>query len=122
MAITRTVVLVEDEAAVRELAADMLREQGFTVLMAGHGDDALAMLRYMPTIDLLITDVMMPGLNGYEVAHRAKAIHPSLGVLYITGYDSEAKLQAEAVHGPVLRKPFRMFELMSAVEAALARR
>jgi two-component system cell cycle sensor histidine kinase/response regulator CckA len=117
-----TVVLVEDEADVAEVAAEMLREQGFTVLTAETGEDALRLLRLTSSIDLLITDIMMPGLNGYEVAHRAKAIQPSVRILYFTGYDDDAQMMAEAVHGPVLQKPFVTAQLIDAVKSALAQR
>jgi DNA-binding response OmpR family regulator len=61
----------------------------------------------------------MPELNGFQLAHRARALRPTLPIIYISGYADEARLAAEAVHGPVLRKPFRIAELVEFVTSML---
>jgi CheY-like chemotaxis protein len=118
---SRTVLLVEDEPAVQDVAVEMLRENNFSVLIADDGHHALQLLADDPSIDLLLTDVVMPELNGFQLAHRARALRPSLPIIYISGYADEARLAAEAVHGPVLRKPFRTADLVHYVTWMLER-
>jgi CheY-like chemotaxis protein len=116
---SRTILLVEDEAAVLDVALEMLRQSGFAVRVAHDGADALQVLASDPSIDLLLTDVVMPELNGFQLAHRARALRPTLPIVYISGYADEARLEAEAVHGPVLRKPFRTADLVHYVSTML---
>jgi CheY-like chemotaxis protein len=115
------ILLVEDEPAVQDVAFEMLRECGYTVIVADDGKSALQILANDTEIDLLLTDVVMPELNGFQLAHRARALRPTLPIVYISGYADEARLQAEAVHGPVLRKPFRTADLVEYVAAMLRR-
>jgi two-component system cell cycle sensor histidine kinase/response regulator CckA len=83
-----TVLLAEDEESVRDLAAHTLRKQGYEVLVASNGDEALRMARSADgTIHLLLTDVIMPGMNGRELAERLAAERPALKVLYTSGYN-----------------------------------
>jgi DNA-binding response OmpR family regulator len=97
----------------------MLCEHGFNVIVADDGRSALKILAEDPGIDLLVTDVVMPELNGFQLAHRARALRPTLPIIYISGYADEARLAAEAMHGPVLRKPFRTADLVGCVTAIL---
>jgi CheY-like chemotaxis protein len=115
------ILLVEDEPAVQDVAFEMLRECGYSVVVADDGQSALRILAGDPGIDLLVTDVVMPELNGFQLAHRARALRPTLPILYISGYADDARLQAEAVHGPVLRKPFRTADLVDYVTTMLRR-
>jgi CheY-like chemotaxis protein len=118
---SRRILLVEDEPAVQDVALEMLRESGYTVIVADDGQSALTILAGDPGIDLLLTDVVMPRLNGFQLAHRARALRPMLPIIYISGYADEARLEAEAVHGPVLRKPFRTADLVDYVTTMLRR-
>ena len=118
---TQTILLVEDEPAVLEVAQEMLRESGFDVVTARDGQEALDILGRDTRIDLLLTDVVMPELNGFQLAHRARGLRPGLPIVYISGYADEARLEAEAVHGPVLRKPFRSTDLILYVNSTLDR-
>ncbi|MBF8258250.1 MAG: PAS/PAC sensor hybrid histidine kinase [Actinobacteria bacterium] len=88
---TETVLLVEDENIVRELAVRVLDELGYRVLQAGNGDTAIALaMKYGERIDLLLTDVVMPGMSGREVANRLTQIHPETRVLFTSGYTDDA--------------------------------
>ncbi len=84
---TETILLVEDEAAVRTIAGRILTELGYTVLEASSGAEALALsATHAGGIDLLVTDVVMPGLQGHQVAAELRADHPNLRVLYVSGF------------------------------------
>ena len=115
-----TVLLVEDEAEVRAVAADRLRELGCTVMEAGNGPAALLLLHGDAPVDLLVTDVGLPGgLNGRQVADAARARRPDLPVLFITGY-AGAVLHGQLAPGmAVIGKPFALDALAAKVRAML---
>jgi CheY-like chemotaxis protein len=86
-----TVLLVEDEEMVRELAVESLRGYGYTILQAPDGERALSIAEgYEGEIDLLITDLVMPGMNGIELARRFQISRPGVPVLFMSGYSDEA--------------------------------
>lgn len=106
---TETVLVAEDEPGVRSLVRDSLRLKGYTVLEAGNGTEALALAeRHSGPIHLLLTDVIMPQMNGRELSERLKARRPGLKVLFMSGYTDDAVLR----HGVVtedlqfIQKPF----------------
>jgi PAS domain S-box-containing protein len=105
-----TVLLVEDEPSVREIAARMLREQGYDVLVAANGDEALHLARSRPQepIHLLVTDVVMPRLSGKAVADQLRAVRPNLKVLFISGYSDDTLARHGAAEAELnfLQKPF----------------
>jgi CheY-like chemotaxis protein len=84
---TETILLVEDEAVVRRLVAEILETSGYTVLQAGDGPSALELLRRNNrTVELLLTDVVMPGMSGREVAQAVTSMRPDTHVVYMSGY------------------------------------
>jgi len=118
-----TVILVEDEVAVRELIHSVLEVNGYRVLTARDPHDALRLGEgYAGSVDLLITDVIMPGMNGRDLAARITASRPGLRVLYISGYTEEilegARLPGDG--SAYLQKPFGLGALAAAVRDALA--
>jgi CheY-like chemotaxis protein len=117
-----TILLVEDEAVVRQLVAEILETSGYSVLPAGDGPSALEILRrHNGTVDLLVTDVVMPGMSGPEVATAVTAMRPGTQVLYISGYTD----QAIGHHGVLepgiafLQKPFSADDLARKVRHVL---
>lgn len=118
----RTVLVVDDEPMVRMLITDVLEEAGVTVLEAGDAAAGLAVLRSPSPIDLLITDVGLPGgMNGRQMADAGRELRPDLKVLFITGY-AEAAIMGPGPVGPnmqVLAKPFAMNLLARRVAAML---
>jgi PAS domain S-box-containing protein len=103
-----TVLLVEDEDAVRALAREVLRRHGYIVLEARHGVDALRVAeRHPDTIHLMITDVVMPHMGGREVAERLNTVRPHMKVLFMSGYTDHALMHRELAPGTAfLQKPF----------------
>ncbi len=104
-----TILLVEDEEAVRELARDILEANGYAVLEARHGDEALAICeRHSEAIHLMLTDVVMPGMNGRELAERLARLRPETKVLYMSGYTDNAIVLHGVLNGRAvfLQKPF----------------
>jgi two-component system, cell cycle sensor histidine kinase and response regulator CckA len=121
---TETVLLAEDEAAVRAMLADGLRGLGYTVLEAANGDEALGVVcGYEGVVDLLLADVVMPHTGGGVLAEWLRARYPALGVLLISGYlDCDAAQAMEHSLGAAfLRKPFTLATLARKVRNVLDR-
>ena len=106
---SETLLVVEDEEGVRVLVRDFLRMNGYTVLEAPHGEEALRVAgQHAGNISLMITDVIMPGMNGRELAERMAVLRPAMKVLYISGY-AESTVYRKGVLEPgaqFLQKPF----------------
>jgi two-component system cell cycle sensor histidine kinase/response regulator CckA len=105
----RTILLVDDEPFVRHLLQTVLVKEAFHVLPAEDGSQALHIAAHHPgAIHVLVTDIVMPGINGYDVAQRVRATRPEIKVLYITGH-IESDLGRQCVadkQSSVLSKPF----------------
>jgi PAS domain S-box-containing protein len=112
----RTILVVEDEAIVRMLLVDGLEEQGYTVLEAENGNAALDIVAASERIDLLVTDVGLPGINGRQLAEMIRSQRPDLKVLFLTGYAYEAALEKE-----VLRPNTQLLGKPVAIEAFCAK-
>ncbi len=119
---TETVLLAEDEAEVRVLARQVLEDRGYHVLEARGSGEALELARaHDGDVDVLVTDVVMPGMNGLALARRLKADRPGVRVLYISGYAELPPLSAELreARSAFLAKPFRARGLAVAVRRLL---
>lgn len=114
-----TILLVDDEAGIRGLVRRILRRERYNVIEAGNGSDALALAKqHSGAIDVLLTDVMMPGMSGPELAASVKASYPNAKVIFISGYSqiSPTKDQPGAF---LLQKPFTMTDLLRVVRQAI---
>jgi len=118
-----TILLVEDQAAIRMLAQDVLEEVGHRVLTAADGLSALRVAEKEETIDLLVTDIVMPNLGGPQLADLLTRARPELRVLYTSGYTGHALVHAGTLDSSAdfLHKPFTPDELVRKVDQALAR-
>jgi PAS domain S-box-containing protein len=106
------VLLVEDNPQVRAFADDLLADLGCNVLCAGCADDALATLG-RNEVDVVLSDIVMPGMSGIELANRIAELHPSLPVVLATGYSEQAAHRTQA--RPILMKPYSARELSAAL-------
>jgi CheY-like chemotaxis protein len=119
-----TVLLVEDEGFVREVTCEILRSAGYRVLKAGNAREAMQAFQcHREEVQLLLTDVVMPGQNGRDLARDLRTICPGLKTLFISGYAENVVTR----HGPrehdvfYLPKPFSVRSLMRKVSQALSR-
>jgi len=117
----RTIFVVEDEPAVRELVRVALQDQGFDVVVASNGNDALELAVHHPAIDVMITDVIMPDLSGPELARRFRFLHPETRVLFMSGYSGDTIVQhGFPAHGAeLIQKPCSVRELLERVRTLL---
>ena len=116
----KPILVVEDEPDLRLFVSQALAQEGFKVIEAESGPEALIILQENPNIHLLFTDITMPGgIDGFELAHRAKQLRPDLRVIYTTGYVKELPWGQHGVgYGPMLPKPFRNENLVAEVRRA----
>jgi PAS domain S-box-containing protein len=117
------ILLVEDEASLRDIAKEMLEASGYTVVAAANGAEALALAEHHATgpIRLLLTDVVMPGMSGPALARQIRVRWPDVDVVYMSGYSHEA-VEKEGLLEPetrLLAKPFSLDSLVRSVEEAL---
>ena len=116
----RTLLVVDDDAMVRDLETLMLRLQGYTVLEAESAAEALRVAASTVTIHLLITDLMMPEVDGLELTRRFRAVHPQTPVLMVSGSLPTIQHKAGDLDGfEILEKPFEFNELLHKVRTLL---
>jgi DNA-binding NtrC family response regulator len=121
---TETVLIVEDEIAVRELASEFLKTAGYNVLTAENGMDALAIAEGLQQpIHALVTDIVLPKMPGPELAERVKRIRPDVKVIYMSGYlEYDKKEEQFLEEGVFLQKPYTRDALVAKVDEILRRR
>lgn len=113
------VLVVEDEAFLREVVAESLQEAGYEVAHVGDGDAGLAVLRSDAPVDVLVSDIRLPGISGYELATAGRALRPGLKMILMTGYAPSLPPDLKPAVFRVLQKPFRIDSLAGVVAAAL---
>jgi PAS domain S-box-containing protein len=118
---TETILVVEDDARVRRLSVEALRDLGYSVMEAGDGRDAVKLLQSREDISLLFTDVVMPNMTGRELADIAKHMKPDLKILYTSGYTRNAIMHDGTLEDglQLLTKPFTMQELAAKLRSVL---
>jgi CheY-like chemotaxis protein len=106
------VLIVDDDAQVREVAVETLRDAGITPCEAANGAEALKIVREHPKIEIIILDIAMPGMDGIQVAREVRAIRADVPILYLSG-DSRAQAAAKALSAAAwLGKPYRPTQLL----------
>jgi CheY-like chemotaxis protein len=119
---SEVVLLVEDEKGVRQLAREYLETSGYRVIEAEDGHTALELAAmHAGTIDVLLTDVVMPGIGGRELAERVAQIRPGIKILYMTGYTDRAIVHhgVLATDAVLLQKPFTLATLAAKLREIL---
>jgi len=117
---SRVVVLVvDDDDFMREVTTDILTGLGYDVLQASDGDAALEAFNNGSIIDVLLADVVMNGMSGPELAHQVRALHPSMPIVFMSGYADLANGGGDQRLHQLIRKPFRPNDLRLHIETAL---
>ena len=111
------ILVVDDDPAVRETSASMLEDLGYVVIQANGGVEALELVDRHPELDLMVTDIRMPGMSGLELSEIATTRRHDLPVILISGY-----FMPQAITRRFLQKPFRTHELDAAIQAELIER
>src|SRR5271168_4271531 len=118
----KTILVVDDEPEIRKLVTAMLTRNGYRVLTADTGDNAIRLFRNNPGVDLLLTDVVAPGMSGPMIADQIAQIRPDVKVVFMSGYDGTQVVQRYVVEKgySLLTKPFTMEQLERKVKLVLA--
>ncbi len=118
---SETILVAEDEAPVRRVVERVLRGAGYRVFVASNGHEALAMAQTLPHLDLLLTDVVMPGMGGADLARQLTASRPDLRVIFASGYSGDSLVRIGVREGrfPYLDKPFTAEALLARVRQVL---
>ncbi|MDP9054492.1 MAG: response regulator [Acidobacteriota bacterium] len=119
----RSILVVDDEPEIRKLVAAMLTRAGYRVFSADTGENAIRIFKSHPEMDLLLTDVVAPGMSGPMIADKIADLNPGIKVLFMSGYDGSQVVQKYVVERgySLLVKPFTMEQLESKVQAVLAK-
>jgi CheY-like chemotaxis protein len=117
----RSVLVVDDDDDIRDYTAAVLVEAGYRVTTAASPSEALHCLRDGPSIDLMVTDIVLPEIDGLKLAELAKRRQPALNVLYTSGYPETFERQPVERYGGFLAKPYRSAQLERAVGEAMMR-
>jgi CheY-like chemotaxis protein len=116
----RRVMVVDDEPMIRRFVSSVLRGSGYDVVDAETPEQAATIMEGNPHFDLLVTDVVMPNVNGCELASRVMVTQPTLRVLFMSGYDASGACLSNVPGSCFLRKPFRVPELLERVREVLS--
>src|SRR3981189_2785106 len=115
MAHSDTILFVDDDPEIRGIVAAALVKPGYTIFTAADGYEAIRILSDH-WVSLLITDIKMPGINGFDLARQAKVMRPNIQIIYLSGYPIGS---GHRVYGAVLKKPVRMGDLLAEVSGRL---
>jgi two-component system cell cycle sensor histidine kinase/response regulator CckA len=120
----KTILVVDDEPDIRKLVGAMVSQSGYTAITADSGEHALTLYKNHGPVELLITDVVQPGMSGPMLADKLTAIQPDLKVLYISGYDQTHLVKSYVVEKghALLAKPFGLETLRAKVQELLKAR
>lgn len=108
------ILVVDDESQIRTLVRVLVEQAGYSVMEASNAEEALRIVEQQSPPQLLLTDIVMPGMNGLTLAARAHHLRPTLPVIFMTGFANE--YQAQLSGSVCLRKPFKPAELITAIQ------
>jgi signal transduction histidine kinase/FixJ family two-component response regulator len=119
---SETILVVDDDADVREIIVSMLEHAGYKIKIASNGVEALSVLKTDQVVDLLFTDLVMPGgITGVQLAHAAQELRPGINILLTSGYTAAAGITDDAMRDgfPLVLKPYRQHELITSIRSVL---
>lgn len=117
-----TILVVDDEVLIRMVVAEHLRDCGYRVIEAGDGEEAIAVLKADGRIDIVFSDIQMPKLNGFGLAHWVRRERPRVQVLLTSGGIKSAEIADELCEsGPLIEKPYDLGHILSRIRAMLSR-
>jgi CheY-like chemotaxis protein len=116
-----TILLVDDDRDIRDVTRALLESLGYAVIDVPHPAAALDIAASPAPIDLVFTDVQMPGMNGFELARAITRLRPEVPIVYATGHGGGIAGNDNRPPGPILAKPYRLAALHSAVDGTLSR-
>jgi two-component system, response regulator PdtaR len=108
------VLVADDEPLIRQLIVEALEDAGYNVLEAESGLEALQIIDDLDHVDMVVTDINMPGCDGFAVAAKARSHHPRVPVLFMSGRDNQAVARRTPAPSGYLAKPFRLGDLVAA--------
>lgn len=116
MPATMEILLVDDDPDLLDAAAMLLTECGHSITTAENAQAALSVLQTRQSVQVLLTDIVMPGMNGFELADRAKTVRPDLCIIYTTGYSVDRLPPSQRLHGALLLKPWALDQLLQEID------
>ena len=122
--VSETILVVDDDPTILSLIHEMLAQHGYTVLVAATAEEALRFLQVSPEqwVHLAVLDIVMPVMDGFELAERLREIRPTIPILYMSAYSDDSELRPEKTRGiPDLAKPFTWVMLKSKIREMLER-
>ena len=114
------ILVVEDQIVLARITREIIEAQGYAVELAVSAEKALEFLQNDPKVDLVVTDLKMPGMSGFELAKKVRQNFPDIKVIYLTGYDDSPEGNEQEVPGPVLQKPVEPQDLLATIGKVLA--
>jgi len=116
------ILIVEDKFLLAMMTKEILEDEGFTAETVRDAEGALELISSASSVDVVLTDIGLPGMNGFELANQLKKQNPEIGIIYVTGYASNPDYPQHKLHGPVLQKPAEPKELIATINQVVSRK
>jgi len=113
----KTILIVDDEEALSNMLNDMLSDEGYQVLEANSAERALGILK-STNVDLMISDIIMPGMGGFELVEKVNELYPEVKIQLVTGYSDQVQ-EDVVLHKKILYKPYQNFDMLERVKSML---
>ena len=115
--LNKTILIVDDEEALSHMLNDILSDEGYQVLEANSAERALGILK-STHVDLMISDIIMPGMGGFELVEKVNELYPEVKIQLVTGYSDQVQ-EDVVLHKKILYKPYQNFDMLERVKSML---